>query len=35
MVDLNGGPRSLGLGGFLWYLVQIFIQQKGLFGGEP
>ena len=35
MVNLNGGPRLLGVGGFLWYLLQNFVQRKGGFAGAP
>jgi hypothetical protein len=36
MVNINGGPHKIGLDGLLWYLVQNFVQQKGLFDGwEP
>lgn len=35
MVELNGGPQTLGLNGFLGFLLDKFLHSEGLFDEQP
>lgn len=35
MVEFNGGPQTLGLNGFLGFLLDRLLNNKGLFDNQP